>query len=190
MISEFILGDMYVCYDKNAEDICTLKTIPLSCKEKLHGVTKEAADENLIQLKIAGDKYNEAYAGGLSLRNSETTRRMKYVSQEVLSDCDTSDVWHKDDTCAGKVTRIKTKLADDRGLLAEHVLTYREGDRFFTIHNSFYNNRENAVSLELFESFSLSGLTPFIDGDAHDSMDIHRFRTAWSAEGRHTVDSV
>ena len=39
-------------------------------------------------------------------------------------------------------------------------------------------------------SFSLSGITPFAPDDAPGRLQVHRFRTAWSNEGKHEIRSL
>lgn len=137
---------------------------------------EECALESLVQVKYAGDTYNETYAQGLSLRNGESTRALKFASQQTEESEGT--------------TRVVTTVRDERGFRVDHVLTHPADASYVTIRNTFYNESKAPVMLELFESFSLGGLTPYCPDDGKLMMDIYRFRTAWSAEGRLTVDSV
>lgn len=173
-LSEFIFADMVVRYEKDEEGIASLLLLPAGRRETTEKT--ECASENLVQVKYTGDTYNETYAQGLSLRNGESTRRMKYEAQTVEE--------------TGDATSVVTTLRDDRGYRIEHVLTHLAGAPYVTIRNTFFNEGKAPVTLELFESFSLGGLTPYLPEDASLAMDIYRFRTAWSAEGRLVVDSV
>lgn len=110
------------------------------------------------------------------MRNSETQRRFRYSSQEVVSD-------------NGKTTVRTTLLADD-GCKAVHFLSWNVGDAALTISSSFINESSRAVSLEMLSSFSLSGISPFDAENSVSRLNVHRFRSVWSAEGRHECQSI
>ena len=44
--------------------------------------------------------------------------------------------------------------------------------------------------MEMLASFSLGGITPFHQADAEGRLKVHRFRSVWSAEGRHECRSI
>ncbi len=131
--------------------------------------------EPLVQAKLAGDAIS-GYSQGLTLRNSDTVASLRYAGQEVL-------------TGEGE-TEVVTTLRSDRGYACEHHLVYRAGDGALTVRTVFINEGQEPLSLELLASFSLSGITPFAEDDAPNRLHVHRFRSAWSAEGRHVCQSV
>jgi alpha-galactosidase len=131
--------------------------------------------EPLIQLKLMGDPVS-GYSQGVTLRNSDTLSSLRYAGQEVF-------------TGEGQ-TEVVTTLRSDRGYACEHHLLYRQGDEALTIQTVFRNEGRESLSLELLASFSLSGLTPFAEDDAPNRLFLHRFRSFWSAEGRHVCQSV
>jgi alpha-galactosidase len=63
-------------------------------------------------------------------------------------------------------------------------------DQAFEISSSFTNGSVKPVTLEMLSSFSLSGLTPFAPDDAPGRMQVHRFRSGWSSEGRSETRSI
>lgn len=132
--------------------------------------------ESLIQFKLVGDPYPGAFAQGHTLRNSETHRRFGYSNQEVLED-------------DGSKTIITTLAAAD-GCEASHHLVWKKTDAALTCHSTFTNGSAADVKLELLSSFSLSGLSPFDSGDSAGRLFVHRFRSGWSAEGRHECRSI
>lgn len=71
------------------------------------------------------------------------------------------------------------------GYRLRHVLRWRTGDAFFRVHSELLNDTTLALTLDYLPGFSLGGLTPFHPGEAPEALRLHRFRTAWSAEGRH-----
>ncbi len=132
--------------------------------------------ESLIQFKLVGDPYPGAFAQGHTLRNSETHRRFGYSKQEVLED-------------DGSKTIITTLAAAD-GCEASHHLVWKKTDAALTCHSTFTNGSAADVKLELLSSFSLCGLSPFDSGDSAGRLFVHRFRSGWSAEGRHECRSI
>jgi alpha-galactosidase len=81
LLKEYHFGDMLVQYyidneTKNVELMLLPEdTVPVAWSEK-----KQAAD-SLVQLKITGDTYSGAYAGGVTLRQSESAMCLKYREQ-------------------------------------------------------------------------------------------------------------
>jgi alpha-galactosidase len=132
--------------------------------------------ESLLQFKLVGDPYPGAFAQGHTMRNSESLNRFKLADQQVSRN--------------GDLTTIETKLASEDGLVALHRLQWRENDRAFTVSSVFTNGSNRPVALEMLASFSLSGVTPFCEADAPGRLNVHRFRSVWSAEGRHECRSI
>ncbi|MCB1129626.1 MAG: alpha-galactosidase [Verrucomicrobiae bacterium] len=132
--------------------------------------------ESLLQFKLVGDPYPGAFVQGHSMRNAETLRRFCFEGREVEE--------------RDGATTIETRLTSADGLLAVHRLSWREGDGALCVGCSFTNGSDRPVTLEMFASFSLSGITPFHEADAPERLNVHRFRSVWSAEGRHECRSL
>jgi alpha-galactosidase len=132
--------------------------------------------EPLVQFKLVGEAYPGAFAQGHTLRNSGSVAQFKSVEQNVLTE-------------PNRVV-IVTKLSRADGCAVEHRLSHREGDLAFEISSSFTNGSGKPVMLEMLSSFSLGGLTPFAPDDAPGRLRVHRFRSAWSAEGRLETRSI
>lgn len=125
----------------------------------------------LVHVKRVGDSYPGAFAQGHTLRSAPANSAFLLEGQEH----ETHDDRHV----------VLTRLLDrTTGHRLEHRLSWHEGDAAFTIESSFINGGSSPVTLELLTSFSLGGLTPFARADAPGRMRVHRFRSAWSAEGR------
>ena len=45
---------------------------------------KQYAVDSLVQAKVLGDAYGGGISNGLTLRNSETVARLRYVDQQVV----------------------------------------------------------------------------------------------------------
>ena len=82
ILEQYRLGDMTAVYltDGSRQQVgMTLIPAGLSFPAS---VSKNMEVDGLIQVKIAGDIYNEAYALGISMRNSETVRNLSYAGQK------------------------------------------------------------------------------------------------------------
>jgi alpha-galactosidase len=193
-LSKFQLGDMLVEYILAVESqIVGLRLYPASMVAEL-AARRELSQtfevllqpksnppmrawqvESLAQVKLIGDAVS-GYAQGSTMRNSETVASLCYAGQEMLRN--------------GPRLEIVTTLRSERGYACEHHLIYRDGDESFTVRTDFRNEGKLPLNLEMLASFSLSGLTPFAEDDAPNRLFLHRFRSHWSAEGRHHCQSV
>ncbi len=125
----------------------------------------------LAHVKRVGDSYPGAFAQGHTLRSAPANAAFRIRRQD-----------HEQ---TGDRHTVLTTLADDAaGHRIEHRLSWHEGDAAVVIETSFINDSAAPVTLELLTSFSLGGLTPFARADEPGRMRVHRFRSAWSAEGR------
>lgn len=132
--------------------------------------SKKQNIENLIQIKIVGDMYTDGYSGGISMRQSESTEKMKFEKQEEV--------------CQRERHIIKTICKDERGYEATHTLIWKEKSKSVESFVEFSNKSEKPVSLELLSSFSIGGISPFLKSDGNDNYYLHRVRGVWSEEGR------
>lgn len=170
ILEEYLFGDMTARYvtDQNKEKV-GLILLP-ACEEIPVHIGKKQEPDSLVQIKIAGDTYGGAYSQGSTLRNSQTVQLLKYWKQELLQD--------------EKKQTIITSLKDGRGYVVRHFLTWAKGDLFCRSFCEFENNSGEPAVLEMFESFSMGGISPYIEGDCHDQIIVHRLRSRWSQEGR------
>jgi alpha-galactosidase len=69
-------------------------------------------------------------------------------------------------------------------LRCEHQLSWQGNTPVFSSRVSVRNAGKKPVTLEMLSSFSLGGMTPYASDDAPNRLLVHRYRSAWSAEGR------
>jgi alpha-galactosidase len=131
--------------------------------------------ESLVQFKFLGDSL-DGYAQGITMHNSDTLSSLYYSGQEKIQ--------HDNET------EIITYLTSVHGYTCEHHLCYREEDDALTFFSTIRNEGEEKLKLEMISSFSLGGITPFASDDAPNRLHVHRFRSFWSAEGRHISQSI
>lgn len=175
ILQEYRLGDMtarYLLEDESGKVGFLLLPFVLSAKAAEY----KGKIEPLVQMKLTGDIYNEAYAMGNSMRNSETVRRLRYCRQQVEKE-------------QGRIC-IATILEDDRGYEVTHNLIWKEQTPYVRIFCEFKNQGSKDADLEMFESFSLGGLSPYMEGDGYETLQIYRLRSVWSQEGRLEVIPV
>lgn len=123
--------------------------------------------DSLVHVKIVGDAYPNGFAGGRTLRGAPSVERLRLRSQAVVDDA------------------ILTTLTDEvKGLEYEHRVTRLGAGQAVCVTTRVRNAGQQPVTLEALSSFSLGGLTPFASDDAAGRLRLHRFRSAWSAEGR------
>lgn len=174
VINSYKFGDMRAIYilDEKSQNI-ELLLLPdnMEYKEK---VTDKTHPDNLIQIKLVGDTYNGAYAPGVTMRQSPSTIGFIYKQQEVFNG----------EFLGRKMTTVKTVCEDERGYTAIHYLKYVDKDLALRSYTEFINNSESQASIEMISSFSLGKISPYTEGDGHDSMMLHRIRSVWSMEGR------
>ena len=169
LVREHTLGDMALRYEIDDDGSTGLLLYPASMPLPAD-LGKKRRTDPMVQVKLAGDVYNGCFAPGNTLRGSESSFRLKYSSQEELLED------------GGKT--IVTALKDSRGCKALHYVRYKEGNRFLTVSCTYENESNAPVTLELLSSFSLSGISPYIPGDASGDIKVHRLQSRWSQEGR------
>lgn len=135
-------------------------------------------EASLVQLKLREDAYGGAFGHGRSMRLNPTVEGLKFVRQEVARPVDAS----------GAGWRVRTVLAGGaRAFRCTHVLAYRAEAQAVTVCTEFENVGDQPLTLEMLSSFVIGHLSPFDAQDSAERLRLHRFRSLWSAEGRHEV---
>lgn len=175
-INKFLLDDMTAEYVLDEESrIPELMLYPAGL-DTTPWESKRQNIDGLIQLKILGDRYTGSYSGGISMRQSESVSRMKFVEQKEYRDIN---------GC-----KIQTVCRDSRGYKCVHNLIWKKGRKTLEIYVDFCNESEEPVALEMLESFSLGGISPFFSDDGAENLYLHRIRGVWSEEGRLETTSL
>ncbi|MFW5996868.1 MAG: glycoside hydrolase family 36 protein [Lentisphaeria bacterium] len=189
IIESFICGDMLLRYRKYENGQVSMELLPtaraddtVSPRPNL-GATADAAQvphflhrplrrpEPLVHVRRSGDRHGDGHIPGLTLRYSSSTTDLKFqrVQQNPLE----------------TGLDVVLELSTDDGLTAEHHVLWRQSWQAFKMWTEIINNGREAFALELVTSFSLGSLSPFAVDDAPGRLFVHRFRSGWSAEGRH-----
>lgn len=176
VLQEYKLGDMVAKYliDRDSMQV-GFQLLPEKVSQE-NIITDNCFMESLIQYKLTGDIYNEAYAGGCSMRNSESVRKLKFSEQT--------------DESIGEQLQVNTIMMDEDGHRLIHHLVWLKNMPYVRISCTFENQSKRDCCLEMFESFSLGGLSPYMQGDGNGTLWLHRVRSEWSQEGRHETIPV
>lgn len=175
LLKELKLDDMIVRYLCDEGNHVGLELYPEASAPLEHRLKKAALD-SMVQLKISGDMYNGAYAPGNTLRNGESVMRLTLRDQK--------ERWEDD-----RLTVI-TSLADDRGYVVRHYLSWEKGNRSVELWNEIENESGEPLTLEMISSFSVTGISPYLEADGHGEVFVHRLRSRWSEEGKLTTESM
>ena len=156
ILRDYPLGDMIARYVTDGEKKQVgLMLLPADLPlEELY--RKKEAVDSLVQLKLTGDIYNEAYALGNSMRNGESVRRLVLKEQRAADE-------------GGKL-RIETVMEAPGKYEVTHRLSWRQGDSYVRISCMLENIGEEPLTMEMFESFSLGNLSPYQKGDGHERL--------------------
>ena len=126
--------------------------------------------DSLVQVAFTGDEGLIDYTQGVTMRNREGTL-LKVESQ------------------AADEKGVVTLLSDARGNLYTHMLSYSAKTGVFTVQIVYENASEEARTLEMLESISLSGIiAPSVGVNATIGLRLHRMTSAWSRECRLKTD--
>lgn len=167
LLNEYRLGDMTARYEMDEEKHTGLTLYPAGMP--LPDIEKREAVDSLVQIKLTCDAAQGCFAPGNTMRGSETVNKMKFLSQDVKERADD--------------TEIITVLGDDRGYTVCHHLHWTKGMPYTDIFCEFQNHGKNSTQLELFSSFSIERISPYLEGDGHGCLTVHRLRSRWSQEG-------
>ena len=168
ILKEYKLGDMVARYEIDEGEHVGLTLYPAELP-LCENVAKTAKLDSLVQLKLTGDAYEGCYAPGNTLRNSESVKRLQYQEQNIREN--------------DEMILIQTTLQDPRGYEVCHELNWKKGTEYLGTKCEFRNHSGQEVQLELLASFSLEMISPYLEGDCHEALTIHRLRSRWSQEG-------
>lgn len=131
---------------------------------------KAASLSCMAQLHVRGDGHETPYSKGLTMIGSKTAGSMHTKERYAENNS------------------VTTVLEGAHGLLWTQKLT--QVGRALEVKTVVRNAGTEDVTLDHAASFCLAGLTPFEAGITPDCLQLHRFSSFWSCEGRHACDSI
>jgi alpha-galactosidase len=167
VLSEFTLGDMVLRYLRQNDETVGAILLP---KDKAGDTESEpdCAVEPLVQWKLLGDSFADAFGCGITLRDSGTVKKTRFIGQ------------HTESIPGGR--KIITEF-DYKGAGALHVFEWREDYDVLRSFVTITNKRREGIVLELLSSFALGMLSPFENGLKEGGLKIYRMRSRWANEG-------
>ncbi len=133
--------------------------------------------DSLVHAHVSGDVLPGGFANGRTLRNSATTASFSVREHR------------RDDAVHGLVV-LTTVIEAACGLVCRHELTIDPRTNVAMVRVTAENPTSRPLTLDYLSAFSLGGLTPFAGDDAPGRLQVHRLRSAWSAEGKHEERSL
>ncbi|MCH6256552.1 alpha-galactosidase [Puniceicoccaceae bacterium K14] len=131
---------------------------------------------SLIQLKLAGEPAPGGFSNGRTSHGNAVSNSLRLKSQEKIQ--------NPDKTC------IRTTLQSHSGLTATHELSHHKGERSLRLQTTLKNTGSDIITIEALSSFSIGGISPYSKDDGPGRFQVHRMRSAWSAEGRASQQSI
>lgn len=130
---------------------------------------KECPLDPLVHLFVRGENRAGGFANGRTMRGGSPS--LRFETQAV------------EENAQG--VEVATRLRSENGYACVHRLSWRRGEEAVEVWAVFENCGSASLTLEMLTSFSLGGMTPYAPGDTPGRLWAHRFRSGWSAEGRH-----
>ncbi|SDB61155.1 alpha-galactosidase [Butyrivibrio sp. INlla16] len=167
------INDMDAVYIVSAKGQVSFSVVPKNYKNP---AWEKGGPDPLVQISCLGDSTSLGFAAGMTRHNSGMTMSFKFVSQECAEESD-----H---------TKIVTTMTSAEGIKLQHIVIGSKKSRALRVYTKVINDTNEDITLEALSSMCLSGITPYADDEATGRLVLHRFRSRWSAEGRHVQDSI
>lgn len=174
LYSSFTFGDITAQYWWEPETLqIGITLVPSSLAEQAANAPKQYAIDPLVQIKLIGDAYPGGFAHGRTMRNSASVAKFLFMRQVIV---------RTEDNAQAVITRLCHNRIPE--LILEHKLYYYAGYSALESQTTVINGSQEIVEIEMLSSFSIGGITPFVQGDNPSTLLMHRLRSKWSTEGR------
>lgn len=167
LYQSYKLGDMCLSYDTDDKGCIGMMLVPGDTPAERVG-----SIEPLVQWHLRGDPMTNGYTNGSTMVDTPSTYKLRFRSQEKVNDA------------------IVTTLQDEGGCLVYHRVIWHEGLEAVRIQTEVVNASDEERILEMISSATIGGLSPYMEGDGTESLTFYRARSAWSAEGRLTRQTL
>ena len=167
------VNDMEAVYMISEEGQVSFALIPDGTEEVFFDKGKS---DPLIQISCTGDASSIGFAAGETRHDSALTMSMRYVSQSI-----NETEYSKD---------IVTSVEYPGGLSAVHTVRSSAGSRGLRVWTQIRNGSKEPVTIEALSSVNLTGITPYTEDEGRGRLILHRYRSRWSAEGRHEERTI
>ncbi len=128
--------------------------------------------ESMMQLKFSGDPAFAQCFPGRSMRNSGSVSRLQFLDQRVTE------------------TSVRTRFRHPEGVVVENIAEFEKGKPYLVVSTRLIHQGKREMPLEYLAGVSLGMLSPFAPDDGPGRYFVHRFQSAWAAEGRPLAESM
>lgn len=161
------LGDMCLSYDTDDNGHIGMMLVPGNTPAERTGTI-----EPLVQWHLRGDAMSNGYSNGCTMADTPSTYKLRFLSQNKTGDT------------------IVTTLQDEGGCLVHHRVIWHNGLEAVRIQTEVVNSSDKERVLEMISSANIGGLSPYMEGNGTETLAFYRARSAWSAEGRLTRQTI
>ncbi len=189
--SRFELGDMLVVFIKdNRSGSVGYTLLPNGYEDKIE-LDGWWNVEPAVQCKFVGDNYPDGFIHGHSMKNSQSSNDMKFVSQraELKSEDGTVEVriFNLGDNL--KLSEIKRNCRilteyERRDVRIVSVLEFDKGTDFLRAYSVFESDSAEKQTLEMASSFNICAFPCVGKGLRQKDLVLHRLKSKWSMEGK------
>ena len=132
--------------------------------------------DSMIQVKLVGDNYAKGFCTGHTMRNSESTKSLVYIDQQVIE--------------SDEKMEIQTIFNDQHNNNYIHHAVLKNNIPVVETYSTFQNKSGKPQRIEMLSSFSLSNLSPFHKNNPIGNLLLTRYQSKWSLEGRKKIDII
>ena len=186
---EYSSGDMTLLFCRQKE-VCTFSPVPSALRSKVrphrtalpeteatraflqHYPLEPDALDSMVQLKLSCDRSFPQHFSGGSMRNRGSVSSLQFLEQKRQG------------------PQIVTVFRHPSGLLVEQIIETFPGEDYLKTWTRLTHKGDSDVTLDYLAGVSLGMLSPFQSDDGPGKYFVHRFQSAWSAEGRPLVQSA
>lgn len=169
-LNKYILGDMVAHFFVDEEMHIEWMLYPKKLAENVCFPKYQRTSYSLVQAQLWKDNYDKNFSNGETMFNSETSRKMTYVDQQV----------NKHDN----QILIVTTLKDQHDNLYHQYIEYQSNTQKLNLWSDFTNKEDSTVKLEYLTSFVLNSISPFTSENIPGNLNLIRMRSKWAMEGR------
>jgi alpha-galactosidase len=172
-------GDTVLVYTTQ-NGVTTFLPVPLGAEQRFDAAKRDltfvsktfghVVPEPMVQVSLLGSRGARDWSAGFTMRNGESAYSFKLTDQRFME--------------TETAREVVSELQNPDGLTAFHRVRQIKGHSALEISVELLNGADKPVTIEMLASFSISGISPFIQRNDTENIILHRMRSAWSAEGR------
>ena len=188
LLLEQEFDNIVVRYLMDEEGRVAMLMIPVNLRNDVN-LDKAIGLDSIVDIQFQGYPYASGWGVGRTERHGSrpATKKSDYFDPDEIH----LFFYKSHEIIKNNLSiNIKTILVNNLGFEIEHNLSWHYGEQAVEVNTIFSNCSNKPITIEMISSFVLGGITPFCEGVASDTLNLHRIRSSWSAEGRHVKHSI